>query len=261
MTIISFHILFIGIIYGIVSAIIMKIPIFYIFGPLFGLMGSALVLFIVFFCSRNMSINRIVFMVSLSNIPVLVVSSWTGLPIDAFIITLSSVSISLVLAVLLSRNQVIMIVLAICLVPMLSATGSYFKYRDRSPSDKLNILIAQLGSFDMKVQFDAGTRMQEIYGEDGFVAALSSSNARSRAMAVRFLGSQRHAVMLDHLVKMLSDPDEHVKIAAVVALGEIGNRNACKYLISLETGKDEMLRGYVEEAKKKLSCVTSGVEP
>jgi HEAT repeat protein len=56
---------------------------------------------------------------------------------------------------------------------------------------------------------------------------LQTGNPKAREMAARTLGSIRYPVTIEPLGALLTDPDEWVRIAAVEALAQIGDRVLC----------------------------------
>ncbi len=84
---------------------------------------------------------------------------------------------------------------------------------------------------------------------------LGSHTEEARIRAIRILGSTRSLLAVDNLVRLLGDPSPETRREAIIALGEIGDKNAIESLLNhltVEKRQAEVIR----EALRKLGAQT-----
>lgn len=108
------------------------------------------------------------------------------------------------------------------------------------PDDLPGLMLA-MGSNDMRVNFAAARRADELYGTRGLISALEHESANTRAVAAHFL--QRHPGFDTEqaLLAATRDSDAHVRMWAVFSLGKIGSQSVLERLRELEKDPESVV--------------------
>lgn len=120
------------------------------------------------------------------------------------------------------------------------------------PND-LPALMDAMGSNDMRINFAAARRVDELYGEEGLLRALEHENANTRAVAAHFLMNHPGAETQNALLQATRDPNEHVRMWAVFSLGKIGDRVAYQRVREMRMDSSPTVSREADEAIARLT--------
>lgn len=88
--------------------------------------------------------------------------------------------------------------------------------------------------------------------EQKLVAALNHPLSETRARICWMLGQNKVVGAVPHLLHILVDPDLFVRVAALQALGEIGDERALPALERFAADKSVLIRAAAQEAVKQI---------
>jgi hypothetical protein len=143
-----------------------------------------------------------------------------------------------------ARIAAIVILLAILCGGMSCAPGL--------PND-LPALMEAMGSNDMRINFAAAKRVDELYGKEGLLRALEHESANTRAVAAHFLMNHPGAEAQSALLQATRDPNEHVRMWAVFSLGKIGDTVARQRVREMRTDSSPTVSREANEALARLT--------